>query len=189
MQLLITITLLFLLSFSFINFSEKGGTFHETSFLRSWQEDFVKENQMMPRGGPDFQSGFNLYRRLLLLQLLTGAKMSVLVVLLTFTTAVLSSPSAKKGHSTFIQTEEGYYLTGHVIDRQKASSALSCAHLCLRSRPLCRSVNYREIKGNMICELNDDGTDSAKANAPSLVPMPGYVFGQMLDLTVSKTCS
>ena len=115
--------------------------------------------------------------------------MSVLVVLLTFTTAVLSSPSAKKGHSTFIQTEEGYYLTGYVIDRQKASSALSCAHLCLRSRPLCRSVNYREIEGNMICELNDDGTDSAKANAPSLVPMPGYVFGQMLDLTVSKTFS
>ena len=189
MQLLITITLLFLLSFSFINFSEKGGTFHETSFLRSWQEDFVKENQMMPRGGPDFKSGFNLYRRLLLLQLLTGANMSVLVVLLTFTTAVLSSPPAKKGHSTFIQTEEDYYLTGHVIDRQKVSSALSCAHLCLRSRPLCRSVNYREIEGNMICELNDDGTDSAKDNAPSLVPMPGYVFGQMLDLTVSKTFS
>ena len=144
---------------------------------------------MMPRGGHDFQSGFNLYRRLLLLQLLTGANMNVLVVLLTFTTAVLSSPPAKKGHSTFIQTEEDYYLTGHVIDRQKASSALSCAHLCLRSRPLCRSVNYREIEGNVICELNDDGTDSAKANAPSLVPMPGYVFGQMLDLTVSKTFS
>ena len=126
MQLLITITLLFLLSFSFINFSEKGGTFHETSFLRSWQEDFVKENQMMPRGGPDFQSGFNLYRRLLLLQLLTGANMSVLVVLLTFTTAVLSSPSAKKGHSTFIQTEEDYYLTGHVIDRQKEIGRASC---------------------------------------------------------------
>lgn len=44
----------FLLSFSSIKFFEKGGTFHETSFLRIWQADFVKENQMMPRGGTRF---------------------------------------------------------------------------------------------------------------------------------------
>ena len=112
--------------------------------------------------------------------------MNVFVILLTSISAVLSLLPVLQGRSSFIQIVEDYYLTGHVIDRLEATSVLSCAHLCLKSHPLCRSVNYGE-KGNMICELNDEGTGSAEANEPSLVPMRGYIFGQMLsDLTVSK---
>lgn len=112
--------------------------------------------------------------------------MNVLVTLLTFTSAVLSLLPVLQGRSSFIQIVEDYYLTGHVIDRHEATSVLSSTHLCLKSHPLCCSVNYGEKEGNMICELNDEGTGSAKADEPSLVPMRGYIFGRMLDLTVSK---
>ena len=111
--------------------------------------------------------------------------MNVFIILLTVTTAVYSLSPVLQGRSSFIQTVESYYLTGHVIDRQKATGVLSCAHLCLKNRPLCRSVNYGEREGNMICELNDEGIDSAAADAPFLVPMHGFIFGQLFNLTVS----
>ena len=115
--------------------------------------------------------------------------MNVLIILLTVTTAVysLSLSPALQGRSSFIQTVEDYYLTGHVIDRQEATSVLSCAHLCLKNRPLCRSVNYGEKEGNVICELNDKGIGSAEDDTAFLLPLPGYIFAQLFNLTVSKT--
>ena len=83
--------------------------------------------------------------------------MNIFMMLLTVTTAVYSLSPTPQGRSSFIKIVEDYYLTGHVIDRQKASSVLSCVHLCLRSRPLCRSVNYKEEERTTICELNDEG--------------------------------
>ena len=54
--------------------------------------------------------------------------MNVFMMLLTVTTAVYSLSPALQGRSSFIQIVEDHYLTGHVIDRQKASSVLSCVH-------------------------------------------------------------
>ena len=112
--------------------------------------------------------------------------MNVFMMLLTVTTAVYSSSSALQGRSSFIQIVEDNYLTGHVIDHQKASSVLSCVHLCLRSRPLCLSVNYKEQERTMICELNDGGIVGAGDDTSSLLPMRGFIFAQLFNLTVSK---
>ena len=112
--------------------------------------------------------------------------MNVFIMLLGVTTAVYSSSSALQGRLSFIQIVEDYYLTGHVIDRQKASSVLSCAHLCLRSRPQCHSVNYKEEERTTICELNDKGMVGAGDDTESLLPMRGFIFGQLFNLTVSK---
>ena len=112
--------------------------------------------------------------------------MNVFMMLLTVTIAVYSLSPTLKGRSSFIQIVEDYYLTGHVIDRQKASSVLSCAHLCLRSRPQCHSVNYKEEERTTICELNDKGMVGAGDDTESLLPMRGFIFGQLFNLTVSK---
>ena len=112
--------------------------------------------------------------------------MNVFMMLLTVTIAVYSLSSTLQGRSSFIKIVEDYYLTGHVIDRQKASSVLSCVHLCLRSRPLCLSVNYKEQERTMICELNDEGIVGAGDDTSSLLPMRGFIFAQLFNLTVSK---
>ena len=112
--------------------------------------------------------------------------MNIFMMLLTVTIAVYSLSSTLQGRSSFIKIVEDYYLTGHVIDRQKASSVLSCVHLCLRSRPLCRSVNYKEDERTMICELNDEGIEGTGDDTASLLPMRGFIFGQLFNLTVSK---
>ena len=96
------------------------------------------------------------------------------------------STADDNSHSSFLHIVEDYYLADHVSHRQKVSSVLSCAQLCLRSRPLCRSLNYGSREGTMVCELNDKGVDIAETPDSSLVPMSGFIFGQLL-LTVSKT--
>ena len=113
--------------------------------------------------------------------------MNVFIILLTITASVscyFSSPD-DNSRSSFLHTVEDFYLEGHVSHRQKASSVLSCAQLCLRSRPLCRSVNYGNKEGTMVCELNDEGIDIAETRSTSLVPMSGFIFGQLINLTVS----
>ena len=112
--------------------------------------------------------------------------MNFFIILLTVTTSVWSLLPALQGRSSFLHIVEDYYLAGHVVDRQKAPSVLSCAHLCLKSRPLCRSLNYGQKEGKRICELNDEGTDMNEAGFTSLVPMSGFIFGQLFNLTVSK---
>ena len=62
---------------------------------------------------------------------------------------------------------------------------LSCAQLCLRNRPLCRSLNY-DKEGTKICELNDEGIDIAQSGVSSLVPNSGFIFAQLLNLTVGN---
>ena len=112
--------------------------------------------------------------------------MNIFMMLLTVTIAVYSLSSTLQGRSSFIQIVEDYYLTGHVIDRQKVSSVLFCVHLCLRSRPQCHSVNYKEEERTTICELNDKGIVGAGDDTASLLPMRGFIFGQLFNLTVGK---
>ena len=99
--------------------------------------------------------------------------------------AVLSSFTLDNTRSSFLHTVEGYYLQGHVSHRQISSSVLSCAQLCLRNRPLCSSLNY-DKEGTKICELNDERIDIVQTSVTSLVPKSGFIFGQLLNLTVSK---
>ena len=111
--------------------------------------------------------------------------MNFAIILLTVTaSASSSSPPSTQARSSFLHIVEDYYLDGHVMGSQKVSSVLSCAQLCLKTRPLCRSLNYGNKDGNMVCDLNDEGIDTAEAGSTSLVPMPGFIFGQLLNLTV-----
>ena len=93
-----------------------------------------------------------------------------------------SSPPRSQSLLSSLQIKEGFHLVGHVIDRRKAPSVLSCAQLCLKRRHICRSLNYRNNEGNMVCELNDKGTDSR--GYTSLVPTSGFIFAELINLTV-----
>ena len=111
--------------------------------------------------------------------------MNFFIILLTIRASVSSSSSSDNTRSSFLHTVEDYYLQGHVHHRQMSPSVLSCAQLCLRNRPLCRSLNY-DKEGSKICELNDEGIEIAQTDGTSLVPKSGFIFGQLLNLTVSK---
>jgi len=111
--------------------------------------------------------------------------MNFFILLLTIRASVSSSFTPDYNRSSFLHTVEDYYLQGHVTRRQMSSSVLSCALLCLRNRPLCRSLNY-EKEGSEICELNDEGIDITQTGVTSLVPKSGFIFGQLLNPTVSK---
>ncbi|KAJ7373896.1 hypothetical protein OS493_009220 [Desmophyllum pertusum] len=115
----------------------------------------------------------------------SGTSMNFFIILLTVTSCVSSSSTPGDSRSSFLHIVQDYYLDGRVSHRQKASSVLSCAQLCLRRLPLCRSLNY----GNKICELNDEGIDITKTGVTSLdslVAMSGFIFAQLFNLTVSK---
>ena len=87
--------------------------------------------------------------------------MNIFMMLLTVTTAVYSLSPTPQGRSSFIKIVE---------ESQKASSVLSCVHLCLRGRPLCRSVNYKEEERTTICELNDEGVVGDGDDTASFYP-------------------
>ena len=111
--------------------------------------------------------------------------MNFFILLLTISASVSSSFTSDHNRSSFLHTVEDFYLQGHVTHHQMSSSVLSCALLCLRNRPLCRSLNYDKERSK-ICELNNEGTDIAQTGVTSLVPKSGFIFGQLLNLTVSK---
>ena len=111
--------------------------------------------------------------------------MNFFILLLTIRASVSSSFTPDDTRSSFLHTVEDYYLQGHVSHRQMSPSILSCALLCLRNRLLCRSLNY-DKEGSKICELNDEGIDNTHTGVTSLVPKSGFIFGQLLNLTVSN---
>lgn len=111
--------------------------------------------------------------------------MKAALITLAVTASMSSLMTAIHGHSSFLKTVKDRYLDGHVTDRLKASSVLSCAQLCLRRTPRCRSINYGEEDGNRICELNDKGLESATdIDSSSFVSMSGFIFAQLLNLEV-----
>ena len=111
--------------------------------------------------------------------------MNFFIILLTIRASVSSSFTFDNNCSSFLHTVEDYYLQGHVSHRQMSPSVLSCAQLCLRNRPLCRSLNY-DKGGTKICELNNEGIDIFQTGVSSLVPNNVFIFGQLLKLTVSN---
>ena len=111
--------------------------------------------------------------------------MNFFMILLTMKASVSSSFTPDNTRSSFLHTVEDYYLQGHVSHRQMSPSVLSCTQLCLRNRPLCLSLNY-DKEGTKICELNDEGIDLTQTGVTSLVPKSGFIFGQLLNLTVSN---
>ena len=112
--------------------------------------------------------------------------MNFFIVLLTIRASVSSSFTSDNNRSSFLHTVEDYYLQGHVSHRQMSPSVLSCALLCMRNRPLCRSLNY-DKEGSKICELNDEGIDiTQQTGVTFLVPTSGFIFGQLLNFTVSN---
>ncbi|KAL9980796.1 hypothetical protein ACROYT_G009434 [Oculina patagonica] len=113
-----------------------------------------------------------------------GPSMNFFIIPLTIIALVSCSFSSPddNSRSSFLYTVEDHYLEGHVIHRKKASSVLSCAQLCMRRFPECRSLNYDKKEGTMVCELNDEGINIAETGVTSLVPMSGYIFAQLLNL-------
>ena len=111
--------------------------------------------------------------------------MNFVLILLTIRASVSSPSTSDNTRSSFLHTVEDYYLQGHINQRHISPSFLSCAQLCLRNGPLCRSLNY-DKEGTKICELNDEGIDLTQTGVASLAPMSGFIFGQLLNLTVSN---
>lgn len=107
------------------------------------------------------------------------------ITLLTIRSSVSSSFTPDNTRFSFLHVVEDYYLQGHGNHRQMSPSVLSCAQLCLRKHPLCRSLNYDKERSK-ICELNDEGMEIPQTGVTSLVPKSGFIFGQLLNLTVSN---
>ena len=110
--------------------------------------------------------------------------MKAALMILAVTASLSFLTTAIHGHSSFLQTVKDRYLVGHVIDRLKAFSILSCAQHCLKIRPRCHSINYEEENGTKYCELNDKGLESTDTESSSFVSMPGFIFAQLLNLEV-----
>ena len=114
--------------------------------------------------------------------------MNFFILLLTIRASVSSSFTPNYNNSSFLYTVEDCYLQGHVSHghhRQVSPSVLSCALLCLRNSPLCRSLNY-DKEGTKIGELNEEGIDITQTGVSSLVHKSGFIFGQPLYPTVSN---
>ena len=62
--------------------------------------------------------------------------MKVVIILLAVAVSVSILLPAIHGRASFLHTVEDHYLVGHVRDRQKVSSVLSCAQFCLKRWPL-----------------------------------------------------
>ena len=92
------------------------------------------------------------HRRFVLILLAVGTAMKAVMIILAVAASVSTSKVAIHSRSSFLQTVKDRYLIGHVTDRLKASSILLCAQLCLKRRPLCRSINYGDEDGKTICE-------------------------------------
>ena len=81
-----------------------------------------------------------------------------------------------------LSTREGVLLKGHPIQRQRTSSFLSCAHICLRKEE-CHSINYKassETEG--VCELLKD---TGRHLNNSFVKGPGWLHAQIVHSGVS----
>ena len=116
------------------------------------------------------------HRSFALILLAVGTAMKAVMIILAVAASVSTSKVAIHSRSSFLQTVKDRYLIGHVTDRLKASSILLCAQLCLKRRPLCRSINYGDEDGKSICELNDKRLQSAGTDSSSFVSMPGFIF-------------
>ena len=55
--------------------------------------------------------------------------------------------------SAYFKTWENKRLRGHVVQRFKSPSLISCSHSCLNNA-WCTSVNFEEKQNRRVCELN-----------------------------------
>ena len=94
-----------------------------------------------------------------------------------FTIGFLAVNASCTDMESLVSTRKNFLLKGHVMQRQRTTSQLSCAHLCLRKEG-CLSFNYKllcNIKG--LCELSsgaagrfDDGLSEGE----------GWIYGQIV---------
>ena len=78
---------------------------------------------------------------------------------------------------SLVATKENLILKGHVMRRQRTTSQLSCAHLCVR-RDGCLSFNYKlssNTKG--LCELS---SGTAGRFDGGLSEGGGWIYGQIV---------
>ena len=75
-------------------------------------------------------------------------------------------------------------LKGCIIHKERTYDFLSCAQLCL-ARPSCMSFNYENIK-NGVCELSREVSHaSIVVDRNALSAQRGYLFGQLVNISVS----
>lgn len=156
---------------------------HDSCFLETLKYWPLKKEQAKKKNKQTKNAIFSLYqylrgahRRFELILLAVGTAMKAAMIILAVAASVSTSKVAIHSRSSFLQTVKDRYLIGHVTDRLQASSILLCAQLCLKRRPLCRSINYGDEDGKSICELNDKRLQSAGTDASSFVSMPGFIF-------------
>ena len=114
---------------------------------------------------------------------------TVVGVMLLSCTCVLtanSSEHVQSSRSSVLQLIENSVMIGHDLRRQHTYDLLECAQQCL-AVPGCVSFNYENVGGGE-CVLKSRGVDTAVNNGEigqRLTQQPGYVFGQLLNISVS----
>ena len=84
--------------------------------------------------------------------------------------------------SSLVQLTEGKTLSGHDLVRQRTYDVMACAQSCL-SLPECVSFNYENVVEGE-CELKGKRVEHPGTSL-SLTPRMGYIFGQLVNVTVS----
>ena len=85
--------------------------------------------------------------------------------------------------SSTIRTTADHALLGHVINTQRTYDFMSCAYKCL-ARDDCASFNYENVE-NGKCEMSKRGLENA-GDSSALSWRDGYVFGQLMNISVSR---
>ena len=88
----------------------------------------------------------------------------------------LSTPTSCKLVESIVSTRRNCLLKGHLMERLKITSSLSCAHRCLK-KERCRSFNFKLLsKSQGVCELS---SKAAGYFDDSLSEEAGWLYGQI----------
>lgn len=94
---------------------------------------------------------------------------------------VFANDENSSSRSAYIETQENMRLRGHVVQRFKSPSFMSCSHLCLKNA-WCTSTNFHWTT----CELNKHEVSSINDDT-KLYSREGFTFSLFLKVTIFST--
>lgn len=92
--------------------------------------------------------------------------------------SLVTAPTSCELVESLVSTRENFLLKGHVMQRQRTTNSLLCAHLCSRKEG-CRSFNFKLSKRQGLCELSDE---TAGYFDDGLTKEVGWLYGQIVHI-------
>ena len=114
---------------------------------------------------------------------LKTSNMTTVMFLLCACLSIVSSLDRRHdSRSSLLHLIDGKILIGYELRHQRSFDLMACARSCL-SLSGCVSFNYeKQVEGN--CELKNKRADTTGIGE-KLIPSPGFIFGQLMNTSVS----